>query len=199
MHDEGMTPPEGMTPELTPEPNLSARCADVPKWIAVCSIIFGILGLLCWGAQGAASMFTDVGQAEEAMGSGHLAMSIAGALVNFALAILLIVAGSKAMSMGSGCLLRMWACLKLLAVALGLMVTAIYFDEIMSAVTGEMSQAIEEQSKAAAAQGADAPQLDEDTIASLGKGFGIGAIAVQALIQVVWPIIVLSCVKRRCD
>ena len=199
MQDTGMTPPEGMTPELTAEPKLSAGCSGVPKWIAVCSIIFGIMGLLCWGARGAGTMFTDAGQAEAAMGSGHLAMSIAGALVNFALAILLIVAGSKAMSMGSGCLLRMWACLKLLAVALGLMVTAIYFDEIMSAVTGEMSQVIEEQKKAAAAQGADAPQIDADTMVSLGRGFGIGAIAVDALVQVIWPIIVLSCVKRRCD
>ena len=69
----------------------------------------------------------------------------------------------------------------------------------MTAVTVEVSQAMEEQSKAAAAQGADAPQLDEDTMASLGKGFAIGAIAVQALIQVIWPIIVLSCVKGRCD
>ena len=199
MHDEGMTPPEGMTPELTPEPNLSARCADVPKWIAVCSIIFGILGLLCWGAQGAEAYFTDAGQAEATMGSGHLAMSIAGALVNFALAIMLIVAGSKAMSMGSGCVLRMWACLKLLAVALGLMVTAIYFDELMSAMTDMVGPMVEEQNKAAAAQGADAPQIDADTMASFTKGMGIIMIAAGALVQVIWPIIVLSCVKRRCN
>jgi len=199
MQDNGMTPPEGMTPDLTPEPNLSSGCAGVPKWIAVCSIIIGIIGLLCWGGQGAATWFTEAGEVEAAMGSGHLAMSITTALVNFGLAIVLIVAGSKAMSLGSGCLLRTWAWLKLLIVALGLVVTFIYFDEIMTAVTGEMSQAIEEQSKAAAAQGADTPQMDADTMASLGKGFGIGAIAVQALIQVVWPIIVLSCVKGRSD
>jgi len=199
VQDTGMTPPEGMTPELTSEPKLSVVCSGVPKWIAVCSIIFGILGLLCWGGNGAATWFTEGGEVEAAMGSGHLAISIATALVNFVLAIVLIVAGSKAMSMGSGCLLRTWAWLKLLAVALGLVVTFIYFDEIMTAVTSEMNEVIEEQSTAAAAQGADTPQLDEDTMASLGKGFGIGALAVQALIQVIWPIIVLSCVKGRND
>ena len=203
MNDQMMTPLEGMSPSLQPEPTGPANAKPVAGWIAVMSIIFGVLGLLCWGVQSVGGMLTDSTALEEAgiqVSSVNVVVSMASYLFNLVLAVLLTIAGAKAVSGQSGKLLRMWAGLKLLSVALGLVIAFVFFDDIVAMMAAEMDKSFAEANAAAAEQNPDSTvpfdEADEANIRSFAKGLGVALIAVHAVLHTIWPVIVLICVKK---
>ena len=193
MSQAGMTPP---TSDLQPR-------AAVPRWIGVGSIILGVVGLLCWGGQGATMLLTDAAELEASglsLSPGHQAMAVVGYVANTLLAVLLLVAGVRSLNgdgQGVG-LLRGWAWLKLLSVCVGLVTVFLYYDELLQMNEGmireEMVNAAQE-----GAEEAEAAPIDEDWVKVLGRGMTIGSVAIGSVVQAIWPIIVLAVTRGRDD
>jgi hypothetical protein len=188
-----------MTP---PETDLQS-VATVPRWIAIVSIILGVIGLLCWAGQGTAMLLADPAELQAqglSLSGWHETLAVAGHVVNTLLALLLLVAGVRLLNSGGqgSALLRGWAWLKLLSIAVGLVIAFLFFDELLmmneSMVRAEMAKTAQDGKDAAEASG-----IDEDWVKAMGRGVTIASIAIGGVVQLIWPIIVLAVVRSRND
>lgn len=183
-HMSTMTPPS----EAAVAP---MRTKPVPGWVAVVSIVLGILGMLCWGQQGISWLLMDVSQLEAQeldLSSGHRVLALVGYVVNLALAITLLVGGLRAnggAQLAAAGLLRCWAWLKLLAVAAGLVVAWVFFDELV-----QMYRLMVEE--AARESGGAMDEFGDDLLVRMS----VALLVVSAAIQMIWPCVVLSVVPR---
>lgn len=189
-----MTNETHMNPAMTPVPEPTGGkdlVPPVPGWVAIISIILGILGLLCWGQQGIASMFADT-EALQASGldlsEANRVLAIVGYLVNLTLSILLLVAGFRANAgrqIQAAGQLRLWAWLKLASAAFGALVSWAFFHELLQMNTIMFQEAAKEA-------GETLEGFGEDTMHRLT----IVLLVVSVAIQAIWPCVVLAIVPR---
>ncbi|MCH2136395.1 MAG: hypothetical protein MK101_07415 [Phycisphaerales bacterium] len=172
----------------------------VPGWVAITSIILGVLGLLCWGQQGISSLFTDTAALEAAgvqLSPAHRGLAIAGYVVNIVLALWLLTGGLKAnagnQQAASG-LLRCWAWVKLASTALGLVVAWAYFDELL-----KMNEVMFAKAAEASAEKGSAQESLDAFGSDLVERMSIALIVLSGAVQALWPCIVLVVVPRRGD
>ncbi|MCH2137570.1 MAG: hypothetical protein MK074_00770 [Phycisphaerales bacterium] len=186
-----MTQPT-MSPMHDQPPVLSAM-PPMANWIAICSIIFGVLGLLCWGGQGATSIVTDPAEMGIEISEFYRVAGLVGYVVNFALAVMLLIAGVKGLGGAGGSLMRLWAWLKIVSVVLAVVTSIIFFDEILKMMSVEFDKSMEDM---AAQGGGDQADMDSEAMKAMVGPMAVGVLVVQNIIQLIWPLVVLIAVKR---
>ena len=185
----------GMT-SLASEPGVVAWEPDVPQWVAVVSIVIGVLGILCWGGQGifAMSMQGVEGVDMPESSRGHLLFERFGFIAATLLGIWLIVAGAGAAggSIWGRTAIRSWAWIRILLAVIGLIGAFYWFDEVLSAslqaVQKEMAQAVAEN-----APPANTPSITESAMRAI---LTIWVVAMSVAICV-WPVVVLIVTRRK--
>ncbi|MBT5582534.1 MAG: hypothetical protein HOJ54_00860 [Phycisphaerae bacterium] len=186
---------DGMT-SVASEPGVVAWEPDVPQWVAVVSIVIGVLGILCWGGQGilAMSMQGVEGVDMPESSRGHLLFERFGFISATLLGIWLIVAGAGAAggSIWGRTAIRSWAWIRILLAVIGLIGAFYWFDEVLSAslqaVQKEMAQAVAEN-----APPANTPSITESAMRAI---LTIWVVAMSVAICV-WPVVVLIVTRRK--
>ena len=186
---------DGMT-SLASEPGVVAWEPDVPQWVAVVSIVIGVLGILCWGGQGilAMSMQGVEGVDMPESSRGHLLFERFGFISASLLGVWLIVAGAGAAGGSSWGrpAIRSWAWIRILLAVVSLIGAFYWFDEVLSAslqaVQKEMAQAVAEN-----APPANTPSVTEPAMRAI---LTIGVVAMSVAICV-WPVVVLIVTRRK--
>jgi hypothetical protein len=183
--------------ELTPEPTPTAWTPDVPQWIAVISIVIGVLGILCWGGQGvmAITMAGQSGVPDMATPTGgHAIFEMFGYVSATILGLWLIVAGSGAAAGKDWArkLLRSWAWTRIVIALIGVVGAFIYIDDVV-ALTMET---VNEQMTEAASQGESPANVPAVTDTAMWAIMTIWIIVVTVAICI-WPTLVLIVTRRR--
>jgi hypothetical protein len=176
---------------------LSPR-GGVPPWVAVVSIVIGVLGLLCWGGIGimsiAASSLVDSPEGMPEVSAGHQIFEVASYIAGVVLGIWLIVAGSGAAGGRAWGLtmLRGWAFMRIIVAIIVLVGFFYWLDEVVAATVGVMQEQVA-QATAAGSEAAEMPSLTEGAL----QAIMIGWICLQAVAVCIWPLIVLITTRRR--
>ena len=186
---------DGMT-SLASEPGVVAWEPDVPQWVAVVSIVIGVLGMLCWGGQGvlAISMQGIEGVDMPESSRGHLLFERFGFISASLLGVWLIVAGAGAAGGSSWgrTAIRSWAWIRILLAVISLIGVFYWFDEVLSgslqAVQSQMDQAIAEN-----ATPAETPTITESAMRAI---LTIWVVSMSVAICI-WPVIVLAATRRK--
>ncbi len=196
MTEQPTDKPFGGMSSLTSEPGVVAWEPEVPQWVAVISIVIGVLGILCWGGQGYLSMTMGGMEGIDVTvpTGGHRVFSMFGFFSATLLGIWLIVAGAGAAggSMWGRAAIRWWAWIRILLVVVGLIGTFYWFDEVldisMQAVQQDIDQAIAED-----ATPAETPTI---TVAAMRAILTIWYVAMSVAVCI-WPIVVLIATRRK--
>lgn len=186
---------DGMT-SLTAEPDIVAWEPEVPQWVAVVSIVIGVLGMLCWGGQGVLAMSLQgiEGVDIPLASAGHQLFEQCGFLAATVLGIWLIVAGSGAAGGSSWgrAAIRSWAWIRILIAVIGLVGAFYWFNEVlaasMQALQQEMTQAVAED-----ATPAETPAITESAMRAI---LTIWLVAMSVAICI-WPVVVLFATRRK--
>ena len=186
---------DGMT-SVASEPGVVAWEPDVPQWVAVVSIVIGVLGILCWGGQGVLAIIMQGAEGVDMPESsrGHLLFERFGFIAATLLGIWLIVAGAGAAGGSSWgrTAIRSWAWIRILLAVIGLIGAFYWFDEVLSAslqaVQKEMAQAVAEN-----APPANTPSITESAMRAI---LTIWVVAMSVAICV-WPVVVLIVTRRK--
>lgn len=186
---------DGMT-SLASEPGVVAWEPDVPQWVAVVSIVIGVLGILCWGGQGILAIIMQGAEGVDMPESsrGHLLFERFGFIAATLLGIWLIVAGAGAAGGSSWgrTAIRSWAWIRILLAVIGLIGVFYWFDEVLSgslqAVQSQMDQAVAEN-----ATPAETPTITKSAMRAI---LTIWVVAMSVAICV-WPVVVLVVTRRK--
>ncbi len=182
---------------LTSVPNLSTWTPEVPQWVAVVSIVIGVLGMLCWGGQGAMALgMAGMDHADDMPmptgGHAVFEMFIYGSAT--LLGLWLIIAGSGAASGAewSRGALRWWAWIRILLAIIGLVGAFYWFNNVLEASMGlvdqQMAEAVSDD-----APTAEIPVVTENAMRAIMTVW----IVVVSIAISVWPVIVLIVTRRR--
>jgi hypothetical protein len=197
MHDEQSQDTFGGMSSLTSEPPLSAWTPEVPQWVAVVSIVIGVLGMLCWGGQGAMALgMAGMDHAEDMPmpTGGHAAFEMFGYGSATLLGLWLIIAGSGAASgaeWGRGAL-RSWAWIRILLAIIGLVGAFYWFSNVLEASMDYVEQQMAEAA-AEDAPPAEIPAVTESAVRAKKTVW----IVVMSVAICVWPAVVLIVTRRR--
>jgi len=183
--------------ELASQPPLSAWTPEVPQWIAVISIVIGVLGILCWGGQGvtAIAMAGQSGVPDVATSTGgHAIFEMFGYVSATILGLWLIVAGSGAAAGKDWArrLLRSWAWTRIVIAIIGVVGAFIYIDDIVALTMETVNQQMAE----AASQGESPANVPGVTETAMWAIMTIWIIVVTVAICI-WPTLVLIVTRRR--
>lgn len=176
----------------------SSPRGGVPPWVAVVSIVIGVLGLLCWGGMGimsvAASSLVDSPEGTLEPSAGHQMFEAASYIAGVVLGIWLIVAGSGAAGGRAWGLtmLRGWAVIRIIVAIIVLVGFFYWLDEVVAATVDAMQEQVA-QATAAGSDAADMPSLTEGAL----RAITIGYICLQTVAVSIWPLIVLITTRRR--
>lgn len=186
----------GMT-SLTSAPVGSAWSPEVPQWVVVISIVIGVLGMLCWGGQGAMAIgmagMNPTGELPRPTG-GHAAFEMFGYGSATLLGLWLIIAGGGAASGANWgrAALRSWAWIRMLLAIVGLAGAFYWFDAVLEASMGMVEQQM------AAAASDDKPPAEIPVVTeSAMRAIMVIWILVMSLAICVWPTVVLIVTRRR--
>ena len=186
---------DGMT-SLASEPGVVAWEPDVPQWVAVVSIVIGVLGILCWGGQGVLEMIMQGAEGVDMPESsrGHLLFVRFGFIAATLLGIWLIVAGAGAAGGSSWgrTAIRSWAWIRILLAVIGLIGVFYWFDEVLS---GSL-QAVQSQMDQAVAENASPAETPTITSSAMRAILTIWSVAMSVAICI-WPVVVLTVTRRK--
>ena len=176
----------------------SSPRGGVPPWVAVVSIVIGVLGLLCWGGIGvmsiAANSLVALPEGMPEPSAGVQMFQAAGYIAGVVLGIWLIVAGSGAAGGRAWGLmmLRGWAVIRIIMAIIMLIGAFYWLDESVRSIDSAM-QAQADQANAAGSEAADMPSLTPSAL----RVIAIGWVCLQAVVVSIWPLIVLITTRRR--
>ncbi len=182
---------------LTPENYQPAWTPQVPQWVAVVSIVIGVLGMLCWGGQGAMALgMAGMDHADDMPmptgGHAVFEMFIYGSAT--LLGLWLIIAGSGAASGAewSRGALRWWAWIRIPLAIIGLIGAFYWFNNVLEASMGlvdqQMAEAVSDD-----APTAEIPVVTENAMRAIMTVW----IVVVSIAISVWPVVVLIVTSRR--
>ena len=199
MSDQSDEETFGGMAELTPEPTPTAWTPEVPQWVAVISIVIGVLGILCWGGQVVMSLALagTAGVSDMPVPSGgHAIFEMFGYGSATVLGLWLIVAGSGAAAgkdWGRG-LLRGWAWTRIVIALIGVVGAFYWFDEVlavsMETIRQQMAEAVAED-----ASPAEVPAITESAM----RAIVLIWLVVVTVAICIWPTLVLIVTRRRGD
>jgi hypothetical protein len=176
----------------------SSPRGSVPPWVAVVSIVIGVLGLLCWGGMGvmsiAANSLVALPEGMPEPSAGIEVFEAGGYIAGVVLGLWLILAGSGAAGRRAWgfTMLRGWAVIRII-VAISTLIGYFYWLDEVVAVTVSSINAQAAQAAAIGSDAADMPSLTEGAL----RAITIGWICLQALAACIWPLIVLITTRRR--
>ena len=191
---------EPVMTEVGFEPGAVIGDDGTPQWVAIVSIVLGVLGLLCWGGQffmvSAMESMNGADNMPE-MSSAYRVFMVSGYIFGIVLGIWLIIAGSGAAAGTSWArfTLRGWAWARLLVAAAGLVGGWYWFDEVVAQSMVSMQSEFTDVAAKVNDNGtspATSP-LPKETVAILTGGW----ILIQTLVVSVWPTIVLITTRLR--
>jgi hypothetical protein len=176
----------------------SSPRGSVPPWVAVVSIVIGVLGLLCWGGMGvmsiAASSLVALPEGMPEPSAGAQMFEAVGYIAGVVLGLWLILAGAGAAGgrAWGHMMLRWWAVIRII-MAISMLIGAFYWlDESVRSIASAM-QAQVDQATAAGSEAADMPSLTPSAL----RVITIGWVCLQAVVVSIWPLIVLITTRRR--
>ena len=184
-----------MQPVVPPESHMTDASPSrmVPGWIGIVSIVLGMLGLMCWGAQGVSVVFTRLSSNADMIEPtlAHRVFVAGEPVAGTVLGILLLVGGIgvlRGLSWSVG-VLRLWAWIRLLIVIVSLVATFYWMDETIEMTKVAMAQEME-----AAPETVDSDfSLTDDAL----RGFMTIWVIVISAAACIWPILVLALCRRR--
>jgi hypothetical protein len=184
------------------EPGAVIGDDGTPQWVAIVSIVLGVLGLLCWGGQFFMVSVSAMGSMDGAakmpeMSSAYRVFMVSGYISGVVLGMWLIIAGSGAAAGSSWArsMLRGWAWVRLLVAVAGLVGAWYWFDEVVAQSMVSMQSEFADVAAKVNDNGtspATSP-LPKETVAIIT---GV-AILVQTVIVCVWPMIVLITTRSQ--